>query len=145
VNALFARPVRPRVRPLASSDYDSHGCAMSLNKVQARKRRQVRVRKKVRGTADRPRLCVFRSSRHIYAQLIDDESGHTLGSASTMEPAVRGETGKPVDAAKSVGQRIAETAKSAGIESVIFDRNGFRYHGRVAAIADGAREAGLKL
>ncbi|MCB0975509.1 MAG: 50S ribosomal protein L18 [Actinobacteria bacterium] len=118
---------------------------MSINKVQARKKRQVRVRKKVRGTAERPRLCVFRSSRHIYAQLIDDESGRTLGSASTMEPTVRDGSDKPLDAAKSVGGRIAEAAKSAGIDAVVFDRNGFRYHGRVAAIADGAREAGLKL
>ena len=116
-----------------------------LQKVESRKRRHNRVRKKVRGTAERPRLSVFRSSRHVYAQLIDDVNGRTLAAASTMEHDARsGSTGN-VAAAKAVGQRIGERAKSAGITSVVFDRGGFRYHGRVAAVADGAREAGLGL
>ena len=116
-----------------------------LQKVESRKRRHNRVRKKVRGTAERPRLSVFRSSRHVYAQLIDDVSGRTLAAASTMELDARsGSTGN-VDAAKAVGQRVGERAKSAGITTVVFDRGGFRYHGRVAAVADGARAAGLGL
>ncbi len=114
-------------------------------KLKARHHRHQRVRKKVRGTAARPRLSVFRSSRHIYAQLIDDVHGHTLVAASTMESDTRAGTTATVDAAKAVGQRLGERAKAAGIENVVFDRGGFRYHGRVAAVADGAREAGLAL
>ena len=114
-------------------------------KLKARHHRHQRVRKKVRGTAARPRLSVFRSSRHVYAQLIDDVHGHTLVAASTMEADTRGGTTATVDAAKAVGQRLAERAKAAGIENVVFDRGGFRYHGRVAAVADGARAAGLAL
>ena len=116
-----------------------------LQKVESRKRRHTRVRKKVRGTAARPRLSVFRSSRHVYAQLIDDVSGRTLAAASTMEQDVRSGSTANVEAAKAVGQRVGERAKSAGITQVVFDRGGFRYHGRVAAVADGAREAGLGL
>jgi large subunit ribosomal protein L18 len=111
----------------------------------ARNRRHRRVRKKVRGTAERPRLAVFRSSKHIYAQVVDDVNGRTLAAASTMEAEARSGSTANVDAAKSVGKRVGERAKSAGVEAVVFDRGGFRYHGRVAGVADGAREAGLKL
>ena len=117
---------------------------MTLHKVEARKRRHFRVRKKVRGTAARPRLAVFRSNKHIYAQLIDDVAGTTLASASTTEKGISG-NGATVEAAKAVGQRLGERAKAAGVTSVVFDRGGFKYHGRVAAVADGARDAGLEL
>jgi large subunit ribosomal protein L18 len=116
-----------------------------LQKKASRARRHRRVRKKVRGTAARPRLSVFRSSKHIYAQVVDDVSGTTLAAASTMEAEARGGATANVDAAKDVGKRIGERAKAAGVESVVFDRGGFRYHGRVANVAEGAREAGLKL
>jgi large subunit ribosomal protein L18 len=109
----------------------------------ARLRRQVRVRKKVFGAAERPRLVVTRSARHIYAQVIDDTLGRTLASASTMEAALRTATGDKSEKAKQVGGLVAERAKAAGIESVVFDRAGYKYHGRVAALADGAREGGL--
>ncbi|MBA3583845.1 MAG: 50S ribosomal protein L18 [Gemmatimonadetes bacterium] len=118
---------------------------MSLTKREARSRRHRRVRKKVRGTAARPRLAVFRSSRHVYAQVIDDVQGRTLAAASTAEGSLRDGSTATVDAAKAVGKLIGERAKSAGIESVVFDRGGFRFHGRVAGVADGAREAGLKV
>jgi large subunit ribosomal protein L18 len=110
----------------------------------SRQRRHGRVRKKVHGTAERPRLAVFRSSRHISAQVIDDVSGRTLAAASTVEKDLRSESTGTVDAASSVGKLVAERAKSAGITQVTFDRGGFRYHGRVAALAEGAREAGLE-
>jgi large subunit ribosomal protein L18 len=111
-----------------------------------RKRRHVRVRAKVSGTAARPRLNVFRSSAHIYAQLVDDDRGHTLLAASDLEPDVRERAG--AEATKSakariVGEVIGERAKAAGIETVVFDRGGFLYHGRVKAVAEGARAAGL--
>jgi large subunit ribosomal protein L18 len=109
----------------------------------ARQRRQVRVRKKVFGAPERPRLVVTRSSRHISAQVIDDTQGRTLVSASTMEADLRAATGDKSEKAKQVGGLIAERAKAAGIESVVFDRAGYKYHGRVAALADGAREGGL--
>ena len=115
-----------------------------LQKVAGRKRRHYRVRKNVRGTAARPRLAVFRSSKHLYAQVIDDTSGRTIASASTMEADVRSGSTATVDAAKSVGKRVGERAKAAGVSAVVFDRDGFRYHGRVAGAADGAREAGLE-
>jgi len=118
---------------------------MSLTKSEHKDRRHRRVRKKVTGTAERPRLAVFRSSKHIYVQAIDDLAGRTLASASTMEANVRGGTTATVDAAKSVGKLIGERAKAAGITTVVFDRGGFKYHGRVAAVAEGAREAGLTL
>jgi len=102
------------------------------------------VRKKVRGTATRPRLTVFRSAKHVYAQLVDDVAGRTIVSASTMEAEARAGKTATVDAAKSVGRRLGERAKAAGIETAVFDRGGFRYHGRVAGVADGARDAGLK-
>ena len=112
----------------------------------ARQRRHRRVRKKVRGTADRPRLAVFRSNRHMVAQVIDDRAGRTLAAASTLEAGVRssGATGN-TDAAATVGRLVAERARAAGVERVVFDRGGFLYHGRVAAVADAAREAGLEL
>jgi len=118
---------------------------MARSKVEARHRRHRRVRKKVEGTAERPRLAVFRSARHVYAQLIDDENGRTLLSSSTVEKDARGGATATVDAAKAVGTRLGEKAKAAGISRAVFDRGGFRYHGRVAAVADGARETGLEL
>ena len=116
---------------------------MTLHKVEARERRHRRVRKKVRGTAERPRLAVFRSNKHIYAQLIDDVAGVTIASASTAEKGLTG-SGATVEAGSAVGTRIGERAKAAGITTAVFDRGGFRYHGRVAAVADGARETGLE-
>jgi large subunit ribosomal protein L18 len=116
----------------------------SGNKVAVgRKRRHIRVRKKVSGTAARPRLVVTRSARHMVAQVVDDAAGRTLASASTMEADLRGATEDKTAKARKVGQKVAERAKAAGVESVVFDRGGHRYHGRVAALADGAREAGL--
>jgi large subunit ribosomal protein L18 len=115
-----------------------------LQKVAGRKRRHHRVRKNVRGTTARPRLAVFRSNKHVYAQVIDDVAGRTVASASTMETDVKGGSTATVDAAKSVGKRVGERAKAAGVSAVVFDRGGFRYHGRVAGVADGAREAGLE-
>ncbi len=107
-------------------------------------RRHRRVRKKVRGTPERPRLSVFRSNKHISAQVINDLSGVTLAAASTTESTLRSATGGNVVAAGKVGALVAERAKAAGIETVVFDRGGFRYHGRVAALADAAREGGLE-
>jgi large subunit ribosomal protein L18 len=109
----------------------------------ARLRRQVRVRKKVFGAPERPRLVVTRSARHISAQVIDDTQGRTIASASTMEADLRAATGDKSEKAKQVGGLIAQRAKAAGIESVVFDRAGYKYHGRVAALADSARKGGL--
>ncbi len=109
-------------------------------KMEGRERRKVRIRKKVFGTAERPRLTVFRSTKHIYAQVVDDDKGVTLVSASTMANDV---SGKKTDKAKSIGKALAEACKQKNITAVVFDRNGFRYHGRVKAIAEAAREAGL--
>ena len=109
-----------------------------------RQRRQRRVRKKVNGTTNRPRLSVFRSNRHISAQIIDDENGRTVVAASTSEADMRGVTTSNKEAASKVGQLLAERAQVAGVQSVVFDRGGNIYHGRVAALADAAREAGLK-
>ena len=111
----------------------------------ARSRRHVRVRKKVSGTTTRPRLVVTRSSRHVFVQVVDDYAGHTLASASTMETDLRSSADDKTAKAREVGRLVATRAKDAGVESVVFDRGGNRYHGRVAAIADGAREAGLSL
>jgi large subunit ribosomal protein L18 len=111
----------------------------------ARSRRHLRVRKKVSGTTTRPRLVVTRSSRHIYVQVVDDVAGRTLASASTMEADLRSLTGDKTAKARKVGELVGQRAKDAGVDSVVFDRGGNRYHGRVAAIADGAREAGLAL
>ncbi len=108
-----------------------------------RRRRHSRVRKNLAGTAARPRLAVFRSSRQLVAQVIDDADGRTLASASTMEPDLRNLDGDKSAKATRVGELVAERAKSAGVSSVVFDRGGFRYAGRVAALAQGARDAGL--
>lgn len=116
-------------------------------KVKARLRRKMRIRKRLSGTAERPRLSVFRSARHIYAQIIDDEKGHTLVAVSSLIPEIRdqasGMKGK-VEVAKAVGKLLAERAKQKGIEKVAFDRNGFKFHGRVKGLAEGAREGGLE-
>jgi large subunit ribosomal protein L18 len=109
-----------------------------------RTRRKHQIRKRVLGTPAKPRLTVFRSARHIYAQVVDDLSGRTLASASTNEKGSKVETGGNTAAAKAVGKQVADRAKGAGIAAVVFDRNGYRYHGRVKALADGAREGGLK-
>ena len=118
---------------------------MAVRSAEAREKRHRRVRKKVSGTTERPRLAVFRSNRHIYAQVIDDTTGRTLAAASTAEPDLRSGSTGSVDAAKAVGQLVGERAKTAGISTVVFDRGGFRYHGRVAALCDGARAAGLEV
>jgi large subunit ribosomal protein L18 len=109
----------------------------------SRLRRQVRGRKKVAGTAERPRLVVTRSSKHITVQVVDDVAGKTLASASTMEADLRGFEGDKSAKARKVGELVAERAKAAGVSSAVFDRAGNKYHGRVAALADGAREGGL--
>ncbi len=111
----------------------------------ARVRRHLRVRKKITGTPERPRLVVSRSSRHMVAQLVDDTTGTTLVSASTLEADLRAATGEKVAKARRVGELIAERAKARGIEVAVFDRAGNKYHGRVAAVAEGAREGGLAL
>ena len=111
-------------------------------KGQSRLRRRRRVRAKVRGTAERPRLSVFRSNRGIQAQVIDDVAGHTLAAVYWTEDDLK--SLKSMDQAKRAGELVAERAKAAGVETVVFDRGGYRYHGRVKALADGAREAGLK-
>jgi large subunit ribosomal protein L18 len=112
-------------------------------KSAARKRRAVRVRKRVVGSEVRPRLVVTRSNRHMVAQVIDDAQGHTLASASTLDVSIRGNEGDKTEQAKKVGSLVAERAKAAGIEAVVFDRAGNRYAGRIAALAEAAREAGL--
>ena len=111
----------------------------------SRARRHTRVRKKITGSAARPRLAVNRSARHMFAQLVDDGDGRTLVSASTMEAAVRGADGDKKARAHQVGQLLADRAREAGITAAVFDRAGYAYHGRVAALADGAREGGLTL
>lgn len=113
------------------------------DKNAARVKRHLRVRKKIEGTTARPRLNIFRSSKHIYAQIIDDTRGVTLVSASTKEKDSSVENGGNVEAAKKIGTLIAQRAKEKGIEKVVFDRSGYLYHGRVQALADAAREAGL--
>jgi large subunit ribosomal protein L18 len=110
-----------------------------------RARRHLRVRKKVTGSAIRPRLVVNRSARHMFAQIVDDSVGRTLAAASTLDADVRGVDGDKTAKARRVGELLAQRAKDAGIAAVVFDRGGYRYHGRVAALADGAREGGLKL
>ena len=114
---------------------------MAISKTARRKRIRLGIRRKISGTADRPRVSVFKSNKAIYAQLIDDVSGKTLASASTKEI---GREGLNVEIAKEVGKKLAENAKGVGIETVIFDRAGYKYHGRVKSLADGAREGGLK-
>ena len=115
---------------------------MKRTKKQSRQRIHMRVRKKISGTAELPRLSVFRSNKAIYCQIIDDLKGHTLAAASSFDNG--GVSGTKTEQAKAVGQLIAEKAKSAGVEAVVFDRGGYLYHGRVKALAEGAREGGLK-
>jgi large subunit ribosomal protein L18 len=114
----------------------------SIVKRQKRNRRHRRIRRKVAGTAERPRLCVFRSLRHIYAQLVDDDAGRTLVAASSHN--LDGESGNNTKTAQDVGKLVAERAREKQIDAVIFDRGGYRYHGRIKALADAARENGLK-
>ena len=116
---------------------------MALNKVQKRIRIKRRVRGKISGSAELPRLSVYKSNKEIYAQLIDDKSGKTLVAASSREKGVEAK-GTKTEVSANVGKAIAEKAKAAGIEKIVFDRNGFVYHGRIKALADGAREAGLQ-
>ena len=115
------------------------------SKSAARDRRHARLRKKVIGTVERPRLVVTRSARHVFVQVVDDAKGHTLASASTFEAELRAFDGDKTAKARKVGELVAERAKKAGVKAVVFDRGGSRYAGRVAAIADGAREGGLNL
>ena len=119
-----------------------------INKNETRQKRHTRVRKRVQGTSERPRLNIYRSSSNIYAQVIDDLAGRTLAAASSLDASLRGDkrgksVGGNIDAAKSVGTLIADRAKSAGVSKVVFDRGGYLYHGRVQALADAARENGL--
>ena len=116
----------------------------SKHKREGRIRRHNRLRRKIRGSSDRPRLAVFRSNRNISAQIIDDNKGHTLASASSLEAEIRGSDAKGMVAAEKVGQLVGQRAKAAGIDSIVFDRGGLKYHGRVAAVANAAREAGLE-
>ena len=126
------------------------GCEQTMitkgDRNKARLKRHLRVRKKLAGTTERPRLNVFRSSKHVYAQIIDDTKGVTLVSASTLDKELRDQiqNGGNVDAAQKVGALVAQRAKAKGIEKVVFDRGGYLYHGRVKALADAAREAGLE-
>ena len=115
------------------------------SKSASRSRRQLRIRKRISGTAVRPRLVVNRSARHIFVQVVDDTKGLTVASASTLEADLRAFDGDKTAKAKRVGELVAERAKAAGVEAVVFDRGGNKYHGRIAAVADGAREGGLSL
>ena len=126
--------------------------ALAINKKRTNKsksaqrsRRQLRIRKRISGTAVRPRLVVNRSARHVFVQVVDDTKGLTVASASTLEADLRAFDGDKTAKAKRVGELVAERAKAAGIEAVVFDRGGNKYHGRIAAVADGAREGGLAL
>jgi large subunit ribosomal protein L18 len=120
------------------------GRSKAHDRRQARVRRHRRVRKRVVGLSDHPRLCIFRSARHIYAQIVDDTSGRTLASASSLDASLREAKGAKRETAKSVGALVAARARTAGITRVAFDRGGYAYHGRVASLADGAREGGLE-
>ena len=115
------------------------------SKSASRSRRQLRIRKRIAGTAVRPRLVVNRSARHVFVQVVDDTIGQTVASASTLEADLRAFDGDKTAKAKRVGELVAERAKAAGVEAVVFDRGGNKYHGRIAAVADGAREGGLSL
>ncbi|GGV10294.1 MULTISPECIES: 50S ribosomal protein L18 [Actinomadura] len=114
-------------------------------RAKSRRRRHLRVRKKVVGSAARPRLVVTRSNQHVFVQVIDDAKGHTLASASTMEADLRADSGDKTAKSRKVGELVAARAKEAGVSAVVFDRGGNKYHGRIAAVADGAREGGLQL
>jgi large subunit ribosomal protein L18 len=116
-----------------------------ISKSAQRSRRHARLRKRIAGSAERPRLVVTRSARHVFVQIVDDTKGHTVASASTLEADLRTFDGDKTAKAKKVGELVAERAKAAGVESVVFDRGGNKYAGRVAAIAEGAREGGLEL
>ncbi len=120
------------------------GKDISSRRREARARRHNRIRKTLRGTPETPRLVVHRSSRHIHVQVIDDLAGHTLVAASSMEPDVRNLDGDKKDKAAKVGALVAERAKAAGVEAIVFDRGGYKFHGRIAALAQAAREGGLK-
>lgn len=115
----------------------------NVSRAVTRERRHTRIRRTVKGTTERPRLAVFRTNKHLYAQLIDDSKGVTVASSSTLDKEMKG-TGDTIDGAKKIGTKIAEKAKAKKIENVVFDRGGFQYHGRIKALADAAREAGLK-
>ena len=108
-------------------------------------RRHLRIRKKITGSASRPRLVVNRSARHMFAQIVDDTVGHTLAQASTLDASIKGAEGDKTAKARKVGELLAQRAKQAGITAVVFDRGGYKYHGRIAAVADGVREGGLEL
>ncbi len=116
----------------------------NMKKRELRARRKASIRKKVEGSVERPRLSVYRSLNHIYAQVIDDISGKTLAAASTLSPELLQSKGKKKELAKEVGKLVAKKCQAAKIAAVVFDRNGFMYHGRIAAVAEGAREGGLK-
>lgn len=116
---------------------------MKATRKQSTRRRHARIRRRVKGTAERPRLAVYRSNNHIYAQVIDDYKHHTLAAASTLETDLKGDTGSTKDASAKVGKLIAERSLAKGVKYVVFDRGGKLYHGRVAALAEAAREAGL--
>ena len=118
---------------------------MALTKAERRQRIKYRIRKRLSGTGERPRMTVYRSNKQIYVQLVDDISGQTLVSASSKEKEIASQKVNKIDQANLVGKRLAEKAKEKGIESVVFDRNGYLYHGRVKNLADAARESGLKL
>ena len=117
---------------------------MALNKKQRRERIKLKIRKTINGTASTPRLSVFRSNSGIYAQLIDDKTGKTILSAGSDDKTIKDTKANKVDKAKAVGKLVAEKASTAGISTIVFDRNGYLYHGRIKSLADGAREAGLK-
>ena len=118
--------------------------AKKLSRAARRRKVHLRIRSRVQGNSERPRVCVFRSARHMYAQLIDDVAGKTLTTVSTLNLGGKKKNGGNIAAAKEVGKTLAEAAKEMGFEEVVFDRNGFVYHGRVKAVAEAAREAGLK-
>ena len=118
---------------------------MALTKADRRQRIKYRIRKKLSGSGDRPRMTVFRSNKQIYVQLVDDLTGKTLGAASSKEKEIASQKVNKIDQSKLVGKRIAEVAKEKGIETVVFDRNGYLYHGRVKNLAEAARKSGLKL
>lgn len=128
---------------MAEIDLNKKRIMAQKSKAEIRRAVHSRIRRKVRGSAERPRLAVFRSLNHIYAQIIDDDSGNTLATASTVEKALAGATGGNIEAAKRVGQAIAERAKAAGIFNVVYDRGGYVFHGRVKALIEATRESGL--
>mmetsp|Transcript_9768 Transcript_9768/g.17828 ORF Transcript_9768/g.17828 Transcript_9768/m.17828 type:complete len:220 (-) Transcript_9768:390-1049(-) len=137
--------------PGITRNVDVHGVSFGnginerITPLERRVRRKLHIRKKVEGTPERPRLTIFRSNNHMYGQIIDDSIGHTIASAGTVEKDVKAQVADktPKEAAEMIGKLLGERAKAKGVEKIVFDRNGYKYHGRVAAVADGAREAGL--